>query len=671
MSWAHDDLIRETGPGSAYSQLQPQQKMAKCKVRREIQVQRWFEYDRFLNSYTNNHQISQNSSAKNINNLLASAGKINNSKQSNNNNDLQGTIFQNNNTNIFSTSFQYHKPRRKIRPKKDKISRAIAASENGISFQSNVALLDAVNRGDYAEVQYMLSNGANPNASDEDGLTALHQACIDNCENIVRLLLENGSNVDCRDSEDWTPLHACTTCGHQNIASILLEYGANILALNADLSMPYDICEDDSPMLEFIERAMEKRQITQDQINQIRALPEQRIIEDIQREMMNSRSNNQNISRQTSVGNNSTIMVINNIANKNLPHLNSYNVNNPLPSSNDQHTLLHVAAANDYVTLCRYLLEELQANPNVQDKDGWTPAHAACCWSHKDILSLLVDFGADFNIINCLNEKPLDVTEEQDLILFVSNLLRDHKNKERDLQRQRQQQAALSQQQQQSTANNPFVNSNENHPANNPSNINRNSTLPPSIPSHLNSSNNQNHQNSMRLNSLRNKNSFKENSETHNNTNNLGQYSSIQSSYDQPNQTNFSHHPSLSHQYSFTRSTGSRRSARSQSFRRRSLRKQTSNLPNTNNDSNVNIQNSVNHHNHHPLAQNSNYSQNNSNLNHSQMDQINSNQFHNLPNSNFNSTNNPSVLSQFTNLQDPINQELQGDFGIVKFLSSL
>merc|ERR1711881_339146 len=101
--------------------------------------------------------------------------------------------------------FTYHRPRRKKNGKQRKpLVEKLASSHNGVSFLPAVALLDAVNSGDVQAVKYMLKLGADPNSADEDGLTALHQACIDNCEEIVQLLLEYGSNVDCRDSEDWT-----------------------------------------------------------------------------------------------------------------------------------------------------------------------------------------------------------------------------------------------------------------------------------------------------------------------------------------------------------------------------------------------------------------------------------------------------------------------------------
>lgn len=42
----------------------------------------------------------------------------------------------------------------------------------------------------YISVRNLLSRGVTPDATNEDGLTALHQCCIDNNEDMLRLLLE-------------------------------------------------------------------------------------------------------------------------------------------------------------------------------------------------------------------------------------------------------------------------------------------------------------------------------------------------------------------------------------------------------------------------------------------------------------------------------------------------
>lgn len=72
-------------------------------------------------------------------------------------------------------------------------------------------------------VRALLEEGVNPDVANEDGLTALHQCCIDDSEDMLILLLDYGANVNARDSELWTPLHAASTCAHLNLCQHLLS----------------------------------------------------------------------------------------------------------------------------------------------------------------------------------------------------------------------------------------------------------------------------------------------------------------------------------------------------------------------------------------------------------------------------------------------------------------
>jgi ankyrin repeat protein len=46
---------------------------------------------------------------------------------------------------------------------------------NLVKFQDHIMLLDAVSRKDYDEAKRLLELGVNPNLSNEDGLTSIHQ----------------------------------------------------------------------------------------------------------------------------------------------------------------------------------------------------------------------------------------------------------------------------------------------------------------------------------------------------------------------------------------------------------------------------------------------------------------------------------------------------------------
>lgn len=88
------------------------------------------------------------------------------------------------------------------------------SNKRNIYFDESVVLLEAAARNDIDEVRRLLMRRVNPDSCNEDGLTALHQCCIDDNGDMLALLIEFAANVNAEDSEKWTPLHAAATCGH-------------------------------------------------------------------------------------------------------------------------------------------------------------------------------------------------------------------------------------------------------------------------------------------------------------------------------------------------------------------------------------------------------------------------------------------------------------------------
>ncbi|XP_078392197.1 protein phosphatase 1 regulatory subunit 16A isoform X2 [Cetorhinus maximus] len=244
-----------------------------------------------------------------------------------------------------------------------------------IRFPDNVRLLEAASRNDAEEVRQLLASGIAPDLYNEDGLTALHQCCIDDYEDIVKLLLEAKANVNACDSELWTPLHAAATCGHLHLVQQLIQHGANLMAVNADGNMPYDLCEDDVT-LDYIESAMAQQDITQEKIDEARMATERWMIKDIRRLLETDADMN---------------------------------------SQNDVGTcLLHIAAANGFTEAAELLLGH-KAKVDLKDADGWEPLHAASCWGQVHMVELLVGHGANLNARSFLDETPIDVCGDEEV----------------------------------------------------------------------------------------------------------------------------------------------------------------------------------------------------------------------------------------------------------------
>ena len=75
-----------------------------------------------------------------------------------------------------------------------------------------------------------LAEGADVNAKDDIGLSALSVAAISESEDARALLLSYGAKVSPRDSGKRTPLYYAAHNGHARIVEMLVEAGANVNA---------------------------------------------------------------------------------------------------------------------------------------------------------------------------------------------------------------------------------------------------------------------------------------------------------------------------------------------------------------------------------------------------------------------------------------------------------
>ncbi len=89
-------------------------------------------------------------------------------------------------------------------------------------------LHEAAEQGDVGEVKRLLAAGADVNASDDDGGTALHWAVAKDNLEIARLLLQHGADPNAGADRDMAPLGLAAIGGRTKMATLLCEHGAEV-----------------------------------------------------------------------------------------------------------------------------------------------------------------------------------------------------------------------------------------------------------------------------------------------------------------------------------------------------------------------------------------------------------------------------------------------------------
>ncbi|XP_059392970.1 protein phosphatase 1 regulatory subunit 12A isoform X2 [Carassius carassius] len=238
-----------------------------------------------------------------------------------------------------------------------------------VRFAQGAVFMAACSAGDREEVAELLRQGADINHANVDGLTALHQACIDENADMVEFLVESGSDVNRGDNEGWTPLHAAASCGFIQITKYLIEHGAHVGAVNSEGELPLDVATEDV-MGRLLKAEIKKQGID---VDQARRVEERVMLQDAMAVLAGS-----------------AFLV---------PHLNT------------QATALHVAAAKGYIEVLKVLLK-CGIDVDSRDSDGWTAFHAAAHWGQEEACILLAEHMCDMNAVNNVGQTPLDVADE-------------------------------------------------------------------------------------------------------------------------------------------------------------------------------------------------------------------------------------------------------------------
>ena len=237
----------------------------------------------------------------------------------------------------------------------------------------------------------LLNEGADANATDDNGRTPLHLAVKENAAAAAEVLLEEEADINATDANDNTLLHLAVVENAVAVAEMLLREGANVDAKNKDDWTPLHLAvrENASAVVKML--------------LDWKADP-------------NAKTNDGNTPLHLAARENAPAVV---------EMLLDWKAD---PNAKDKGDLtpLHYAAGLGYPAVVEMLLD-WKVDPNAKDKQGWTPLHHAAMFSYPEVVPVLLERGADVDAKANDGKMPENMTDA----LSVHKLLILHRLKNR------------------------------------------------------------------------------------------------------------------------------------------------------------------------------------------------------------------------------------------------
>ncbi|XP_076752691.1 uncharacterized protein LOC143424501 isoform X1 [Xylocopa sonorina] len=247
----------------------------------------------------------------------------------------------------------------------------------------STSFLRAARAGQLEKVLEYLESGVDINASNANGLNALHLAAKDGHLEIVRELLKRGAVVDAATKKGNTALHIASLAGQEEVVQLLVQRGASVNAQSQNGFTPlYMAAQEnhDSVVKFLLSKGANQTLATEDGFTPLAVAMQQ--------------------------GHDKVVAVL-------LENDTRGKVRLPA---------LHIAAKKDDCKAAALLLQN-DHNPDVTSKSGFTPLHIAAHYGNDRIAFLLYDRGADVNFAAKHNITPMHVAAKWGKIKMVNLLM--------------------------------------------------------------------------------------------------------------------------------------------------------------------------------------------------------------------------------------------------------
>lgn len=285
----------------------------------------------------------------------------------------------------------------------------------------NTLLFNAVANSDIDKVNYLLSQGANPNVSNltNDGMFPLHKAVRTNNPEIISLLLKAGANMYAEQNEFITPLNFAITCDYEKIdplntipLTLLLKHGADLNRQNSQGKSSLDYLfstgpDDKETNPSTINAVLRVINSSNDDINNLDRDGKTTLFIAVEENSTNivkdllALGANPNLKNfKTSMFPLSQAVINNNIRILQMLLDNEADIN---AQDNDGNTALHYAVSLGHANIVKKLLSVKTIQLNLKNSFDYTPLYMAVLRHNQEITSLLLKAGADMYAENLNN----------------------------------------------------------------------------------------------------------------------------------------------------------------------------------------------------------------------------------------------------------------------------
>lgn len=255
-----------------------------------------------------------------------------------------------------------------------------------------MALHEAVKVGNYNRVRRLLIEGANPNELDNNGYTPLYYTIKDKQYyqpkskhvKIARLLITYGTNVNLRAQYRWSNIKTAIYRGHHTITDLLLRNGAIV---NNISDLLYEI-------------------VRSDDIKMLKHLIKYNFNIDAYYPLYYAAIHEQYEMTECLLANGATI------------------------DRSDDQLLIEVISNNDIKMLELLIRYKISVNVGV---NGWSGLHSASAGNHIEAARILLDRGADVDVVDDEGNTPLSLAKSDQMIALLTSYITVMVLKEPDL----------------------------------------------------------------------------------------------------------------------------------------------------------------------------------------------------------------------------------------------